>query len=664
MEVTKNVVSTALTVCKVKSAGLSFETLLSLVSTCGGDIGNIGHGRNQFPDIIDAAYHYVMKQTIEFLQTPLLCTGLCPHIAVASDKSTPGRETNHAIMIIIPFNGKRIPMPIDAPLVYEMNDENNLEGGSGEDLAYQITDVLKKRLKIDEEKIHYIRAFHADGQYQCDTFQSRFKSNFQSPVKEIDPFVLLPWDTSHWMDLAMEKLYEDSLSSSFLKQLVTRANRFNTMFRHGKGHEEYKGLADSLGLKSLEVVGYSTTRFFSSSYEQWDKIYHSYPALIETYKKFREQGDNCDETRYQIRGQDFAIDICGAADVLRPIVLMMVRCQAVDLPLWKVPTWFHRMIRQLESTAEEVKKREGFCSSLNLTYLGENWKSLTANEKNKRSEKLGTFKNVDVIKGWLVTDKGTVESEAADTKKTKKKQYTWKYRSSEECLSDLVTLAKEAKTLISTRFDSSVDQEVKDLAVIFDLENTVLLLKDFKRVGNKLKAKRKDITKFETNGAKEFESFYKHVCQLPQVESMYEKDSNLDLLPHHASSVLKKYRSSIKSMVFETHTKDLFTTPKGEKLKNVSQSQLVEIKPSKERDLTQLFTLTFENGISEEAIVAESKFAELLYTNEAVYTSFGKEVRIALDVALRSGGCEAIVEGFYSLVKRNIKRTVVKEIKL
>jgi len=174
-------------------------------------------------------------------------------------------------------------------------------------------------------------------------------------------------------------------------------------------------------------------------------------------------------------------------------------------------------------------------------------------------------------------------------------------------------------------------------------------------VGNKLKAKRKDITKFETNGAKEFESFYKHVCQLPQVESMYEKDSNLDLLPHHASSVLKKYRSSIKSMVFETHTKDLFTTPKGEKLKNVSQSQLVEIKPSKERDLTQLFTLTFENGISEEAIVAESKFAELLYTNEAVYTSFGKEVCIALDVALGSGGCEAIVEGFYSLVKTHKK---------
>ena len=44
-------------------------------------------------------------------------------------------------------------MPIDTLLVFEMNDENNLEGGSGEDLANQITNVLQKRLEIDEEKM-------------------------------------------------------------------------------------------------------------------------------------------------------------------------------------------------------------------------------------------------------------------------------------------------------------------------------------------------------------------------------------------------------------------------------------------------------------------------------------------------------------------------------
>ena len=72
------------------------------------------------------------------------------------------------------------------------------------------------------------------------------------------------------------------------------------MFQHGKGHEEYKGLSASLGLKSLEVVGYSTTRFFSSSFEQWERIVVSYPGLIETYNRYRDVDDECDETKFQV----------------------------------------------------------------------------------------------------------------------------------------------------------------------------------------------------------------------------------------------------------------------------------------------------------------------------------------------------------------------------
>ncbi len=40
-----NVVAAALETCKMKSAALSFESLLALVSFCGSEIGNIGHGR-------------------------------------------------------------------------------------------------------------------------------------------------------------------------------------------------------------------------------------------------------------------------------------------------------------------------------------------------------------------------------------------------------------------------------------------------------------------------------------------------------------------------------------------------------------------------------------------------------------------------------------------
>ena len=44
------------------------------------------------------------------------------------------------------------------------------------------------------------------------------------------------------------------------------------------------------------------------------------------------------------------------------------------------------------------------------------------------------------------------------------------------------------------------------------------------------------------------------------------------------------------------------------------------------------------------------KLLALFYENESIHTNNGKEFCIALDVALGSSGCEAIVEGFYILV--------------
>ena len=73
------------------------------------------------------------------------------------------------------------------------------------------------------------------------------------------------------------------------------------MFSRGRGHLEYTGLSDAMDLKALETVTFSTTRFFSSSFEQWKKIYSSYKALIETYRTCREdEEDEEDETKYQV----------------------------------------------------------------------------------------------------------------------------------------------------------------------------------------------------------------------------------------------------------------------------------------------------------------------------------------------------------------------------
>ncbi len=91
--------------------------------------------RNQFPDIVKAAYIYVLNQTALYMFKPLESTGLPPHFSVAIDKSTPHRDTNQAIMIIVQVDGRRIAMPIDAPIVYgyqETQDGINpvIQGGS------------------------------------------------------------------------------------------------------------------------------------------------------------------------------------------------------------------------------------------------------------------------------------------------------------------------------------------------------------------------------------------------------------------------------------------------------------------------------------------------------------------------------------------------------
>lgn len=69
----------------------------------------------------------------------------------------------------------------------------------------------------------------------------------------------------------------------------------------GRGHSEYKGLASSLGLRALETVTFATTRFFSSSFEQWDKIYKSYKALMEVFMQYRENvDDDCEQAKYEV----------------------------------------------------------------------------------------------------------------------------------------------------------------------------------------------------------------------------------------------------------------------------------------------------------------------------------------------------------------------------
>ena len=134
------VVSAAIEVAKMKTAALSFEHFLGFLTFSGVDVGNIGHSRLQFPDIIKAAYIYLIQKMKQYMVKPLPSTGMPPHFSVAVDISTPHRETNHAVMVIVPINGIRVALPLDAEVVYKISDVGTtaLTGGTGSELADQV----------------------------------------------------------------------------------------------------------------------------------------------------------------------------------------------------------------------------------------------------------------------------------------------------------------------------------------------------------------------------------------------------------------------------------------------------------------------------------------------------------------------------------------------
>ena len=124
--------------------------------------------RNQFPDIIKAAYIHVLNQTSSYLRKPFDSTGLPPHFAIAIDKSTPHRDTNQAIMVIMPCNGRRVSMPVDAPLVYECLDDNGtIQGETGQDLAQQIIEVLTQKLDLTLPELAFLRG-------ECSTTEENY----------------------------------------------------------------------------------------------------------------------------------------------------------------------------------------------------------------------------------------------------------------------------------------------------------------------------------------------------------------------------------------------------------------------------------------------------------------------------------------------------------
>eukprot|EP00794_Sanderia_malayensis_P010136 gene10136-11171_t len=114
---------------------------------------------------------------------------------------------------------------------------------------------------------------------------------------------------------------------------------------------------------------------------------------------------------------------------------------------------------------------------------------------------------------------------------------------------------------------------------------------------------------------------------LPEEE---EDDIRMDGLPEHLETayMVENYVSNNVSANLLPHSSHLVASPLNATLKKM-----------------------FSSGNTVLWCFDEDFTTSTFYNNEEIYCSLGQEACLALDVALASGGCEAIVEGFYSVVK-------------
>ena len=126
---------------------------------------------------------YLLKKLNTLLGKPLPTTGIPPHFPTASDKSTPIRITNHAIVMV---DGEKTAIPIAAPPVYDF-ENSEVVGGTASHLAEQVISSLRKTAKIPEKSMAFLMSHQADGQYQARDFVEGLKERIygsERPVGE------------------------------------------------------------------------------------------------------------------------------------------------------------------------------------------------------------------------------------------------------------------------------------------------------------------------------------------------------------------------------------------------------------------------------------------------------------------------------------------------
>ena len=491
----------------------------------------------------------------------------------------------------------------------------------------------------------------ADGQYQAREFGERLKERVfkdDRPVN-VDKFFVIPWDTAHWMDCCLSDLRVKEENGLILRRLILRANKFHNMFGRGRGYAEYKGLTQELEIRSFTTSAYSTTRFTSSAFEIFEKIYKNYEGLAKTYERLRETVDEEEETRYMIKGRDFCIDLCGLLDILSPLMDMMVRLQALNSLIWSItkiwPRVRQRLVAAKEEIANQLNSEEPQFDGNLLPKLNKHFPLL-----NEESAYDCTFQNVSLTPGWMVVEEKDKPDETTRGKK-KSKIYEWVDRSPDDCLSEMVCFIETLLENMDQRYASCVTDAAHILGKCLYIPGIYTHLQ-----GTSSQLTATQMASPQEHGKNEFHEFFSYVCSLPHIKDLSNTDSSLKFIDVLGQSVHSLFKTTIAEVIWNNlgNCRSVWFPPISHLL---GTGPLVKHGDSLSGFLVKTCPTSFDNFCEfiYENVCVYTKFDEKaafssMYTNEEIYCRLGKEMCVVIDIALAMSGSEAVVESYYSVM--------------
>ena len=553
---TSNIFRAAIVDLKLGAAARHFETLISFLACCSVDIGDIGHSRNNFNDILYCLEKTVNRRINVWLIKPLPSTQLPPHIWATVDKGTPSRTTNQAILVVARNKtGVPCPIPVDAPGVYK-----ELEQASYDVLAELLIKAIEEN--FSKEVLSRLCGVAADGPYQASAFRGKLLESLDIVDTGAGQLAFpVTWDAAHVLNLGVAGV-KDSKSPSgiFLQRFLKRCNVFNTILANGKGFAFLQLIDES----ARRPVAFAGQRFASSSYEQWLKIETSYGSFWKAFDMLHPNRDEDEELQYMIAGSDFVADLLACLEILKPIVDLMLRVQSLDTPVWKLKLWWPKIKLKLAGAA-----------SGDEVYF----------PRLRQTEDVikpgGVFKGVELLEGWLVIkDEGKGASGS---------RFTWKMREESEIREDHKRLASDLLTALDRRVNSVVSDHSLSVLQVFDAAALVSLHCGSSSDGVvKLAVPEGE---YESYGVEACEAVLKVASKLKHIQK-----SGMDFDPRLAFRYMTRLKKAVKAGIWDGLCPDWFIlTDKDTPMKS-QDVQLVSFEPAPSDTLETFFTTKFANG--------------------------------------------------------------------